>query len=102
MEESRISDILDRERFVNVKIISQPQGSEEPVHPKRLMMMGLGFGFAVIFCLVLLFASDFFDHTIKHDGDLKKYLGLPVLVSIQEVKKRKSKNKRNKQWPITD
>ena len=87
LEEARISDVLDAERIVNVRVIDSPTASARPVRPRKLLMIGLGIVLSLIVSMGSAFVSDYFDHSIRTAEDVKRYLGLRLLASLQEVKK---------------
>jgi uncharacterized protein involved in exopolysaccharide biosynthesis len=86
LEEARISDVQDRERMVNVRVISPAITSFSPVHPRKLLIMGVGVVLSLFFGIGLAFVSEYLDHSVKSAEDVKKYLNLPLLGSIKEVK----------------
>jgi len=86
LEEARISEVLDAERVVNVKIIDPASVSNLPVKPRKLLILGLSGLLSLIFGIAFAFISEYLDHSVKFSEDVKKYLKLPVLASIKEVK----------------
>lgn len=87
LEEARISDVLDAERIVNVKIIDTPAASPIPVRPKRLLIIGIGVVLSLLVAVAFAFLSEYLDHSIRTAEDVSTYLDLPVLASIREGNK---------------
>jgi len=86
LEEARISEVQDRERMVNVRVIEPANSSFSPVRPKKLLIIGMGMVLSLFFGIGLAFVSEYLDHSVKSAEDVKKYLNLPLLGSIKEVK----------------
>ncbi|MCK4790672.1 MAG: hypothetical protein KAV87_43455 [Desulfobacteraceae bacterium] len=87
LEEARISDILDNERIVNVRVIDPVTSSFTPITPRKLLILSLGVMLALIVTIGFAFISEYLDHSIKTAEDIKRYLDLPLLASIQEMKR---------------
>ncbi|MBN1699397.1 MAG: polysaccharide biosynthesis tyrosine autokinase [Spirochaetales bacterium] len=96
LEEMRITSELDKERIINVRLISPAVASNIPAGPRKMLVIGLGLAIALIFSLALVFLLDFMDHSIKNADDISKYTALPVLATITEQKKAFKKRNRNK------
>lgn len=86
LEEVRISNVLDAERIVNVKVIDPSAASSKPVRPKKSFVIGIGFLFSIFNGIGFAFLSEYLDHSIKKAEDVIQYLNLPVLASIKESK----------------
>ncbi|MHC4570469.1 MAG: GumC family protein [Planctomycetota bacterium] len=87
LEEARISDVLDTEGIVNVKLIDPPAASFKPIRPRKLLTIGLGVILSVIFAMGFAFLSEYLDHSIKTPEDVRRYLDLHLLASIREMKR---------------
>jgi|SRR3972149_1948275 len=87
LEEARISDVLDTARIVNVKVIEPATASFIPVRPKKLLIISLGVVLSLISGIGIAFLSEYLDHSIQTEEDIKRYLDLPLLASIQERKR---------------
>ena len=86
LEEARISEVLDTERIVNVKIIDPASGSFVPVRPRKLLITGAGLLLSLIFGISVAFLAEYLDHSIKTVEDVRDYIDLPVLATIPEGK----------------
>jgi uncharacterized protein involved in exopolysaccharide biosynthesis len=89
LEEARISGILDSNQMINVRVISPAYASVYPVTPKKPFMILMGMIFCLLVGIGLAFVLESLDHSIKTDADVRKYLQLPVLTVIPEVKNAK-------------
>lgn len=87
LEETRISDTLDSERIVNVRMIDPVTNSFIPVKPRKLLIFSLGVMLALIVGIGFAFLSEYLDHSIETAEDIKRYLDLPLLASIREMKR---------------
>ena len=87
LEEARISDTLDSERIVNVRMIDPVTYSFTPVKPRKLFMLVLGVALSLIVGIGFAFVSEYLDHSIDTAEDVRRHLDLPLLASIQEMKK---------------
>jgi uncharacterized protein involved in exopolysaccharide biosynthesis len=88
LEEARISDVLDAERIVSVSVVEPAAASFLPVKPKRkVLIVGLGLVLGVVSGIGFAFLAEYLDHSIKTPKDVDRYLGLPLLASIQEAKR---------------
>ncbi|HZT34567.1 MAG TPA: GNVR domain-containing protein, partial [Nitrososphaera sp.] len=88
LEEARISEVLDAERIVSVSVVEPAAASFLPVKPKRkVLIVGLGLVLGVVSGIGFAFLAEYFDHSIKTPKDVDRYLGLPLLASIQEAKR---------------
>jgi uncharacterized protein involved in exopolysaccharide biosynthesis len=84
-EESRISEALDQERFLNVSVIDGPTMPLEPVNKMNPLMLvaaliagtGLGVGTAV--------GLEFLGRNFKFEEQVEQYLELPVFAVIPDM-----------------
>ena len=84
-EEARISEALDRERFLNVSVIDGPTMPLEPVNKMNPLMLiaaliagtGLGAGTAV--------GLEFLGRNFKFEEQVEQYLELPVFAVIPDM-----------------
>ena len=87
LEENRISDVLDKERIVNVKVISPAASSFLPIMPRKLLILVIGLLFSIIFSIGFAFLLEYLDHSLNDADDVKKHLSLSILAVIREVKR---------------
>jgi uncharacterized protein involved in exopolysaccharide biosynthesis len=84
-EEARISEALDRERFLNVSILDGPSTPLRPVNAMSPFMLvaamiagtGLGVGSAL--------GIEFFGRSFKFEEQVEQYLDMPVFAVIPEL-----------------
>lgn len=84
LEEARISEVLDNERIVNVKVIEPSLASSAPVRPRKLLIVALGIVLSLLAGIGFAFLAEYFDHSIKTAEEVSRYLELPLLASIPE------------------
>jgi uncharacterized protein involved in exopolysaccharide biosynthesis len=87
LEESRISDAMDSEKITSVSLIEPAQLPLKPVSPKVLLNLALGFFLGALGGLGLAFFFNYLDDSLELVEDVEKYLQLPVLASIPELKR---------------
>ncbi len=87
LEEAKITETLDNERVVNVRVIDPATASYVPVKPRKLLIMGLSILLSLVFGIAIAFISELVQHTVNTVEDVNRYLNLPVLATIEEEKK---------------
>ncbi len=85
-EESRISDAMDTDKIVNVKLIEPANLPLKPVSPRVYMNMVLGIFLGGFVAVGLAFFSEYKDDSLEKDEDVENHLHMPVLASIPELK----------------
>ena len=85
-EESRVSDAMDTDKIVNVKLIEPANIPLKPVSPRVYMNMVLGIFLGGFVAVGLAFFSEYKDDSLEKDEDVENHLHLPVLASIPELK----------------
>jgi len=58
----------------------------KPVYPKIGLYTGTAAVAGLLLALALAFVADYFDHTLRTTGEAQRYLGVPVLASIRQVR----------------
>lgn len=81
-EEARFARALDQHDIVNVKVAEPAHVPIEPVAPRRMMSLLMGFVFSTAMALGCAFAIDRVDHSLKTPDDVEQHLGLPLLASV--------------------
>lgn len=85
-EEFRISEALSKQRITSVKVLGPALPPEKPAKPwvsvilalAALLGLFLGFAYATV--------AEYFDHTFRDREDVDAALGVPLLVTIPEMK----------------
>jgi capsular exopolysaccharide synthesis family protein len=89
LEEARIANAMDTEKFANISVVEPAIAPLKPVSPnKRLNVMLAMFLGLLLGCGVAVF-SEVISHTFDKNEDIEKHLALPVLASIPEPEPHK-------------
>ena len=84
LEEARITEMLDLEKMVNVRVIDPATAGFKPVKPKKLLLIGISALLGLFGGIGLAFSIQYFDHSIISGEDVAKHLNLPLLATIDE------------------
>ena len=71
----------------NVSILSVAEGKGEQVEPRTLVNVAVGMFVGLIIATLIIFLKEVLDKRIKSEEHVADYLDLPVLGSIEKVKK---------------
>ena len=82
LEEARISDDMDRQKMVALKVIDEANVSKAKTGKNRQKMAGAGFLGAMFGGLMLAFILEFFSPVMTVPLDAERRLGVPVMVAI--------------------
>jgi len=85
-EESRISHAMDVERITNVTVIEPALPPLKPISPKASLNILLGILLGGFGGLFLAFFLEYLDDSMDKPEEVERYLRLPVLTSIPELK----------------
>jgi polysaccharide biosynthesis protein PslE len=88
LEQARIDESLERERISNINVAEAPTLNHEPIRPKALLTLVLGFALSLFGGLCLALAIEYFDHSLKTSDEIEHRLSLPVLASIPQINGR--------------
>ncbi len=88
LEQARIDESLERQRISNINIAEAPTLNHEPVRPKALLTLVLGFAVGLVGGLCLALAVEYFDHSLKTSDEIERRLNVPVLASIPQINGR--------------
>jgi len=72
---------------ITVLPIDEPVVSDRPVYPRPVLYTVVAAAAGLLFALALAFVADYFDHTLRTSGDAQRYLGLPVLASVRQMRR---------------
>lgn len=77
----------------NVSILAKAELKENPapVSPRPLLNIAIAVVIGLMIGIGISFLLELMDNSIKNDQDVEKYLGLPVLGTIQEIPQKKDK-----------
>jgi uncharacterized protein involved in exopolysaccharide biosynthesis len=87
LEQARIDHALEMVKISNISLVQPATYPVEPIRPKKLLNIALGFFLGIFGGIGLAFVSEYMDHTFKKPEDVTEKLGLPVLASIPNSKK---------------
>lgn len=87
-EESRITNAMDKDKITNVSIIESATPPLKPVSPKVLLNLALGVFLGAFGALGLAFFTEYLDDSIEKPEQAETALGIPVLTSVPELKKK--------------
>ncbi len=87
LEQARIDQALEAEKISNIKIAQTPNIPLEPIRPRTGMILTLGLFMALFGALGMAFFIEYFDSSLQKPEEIEKILQIPVLGSVQEMKK---------------
>ncbi|MBD8004742.1 YveK family protein [Bacillus norwichensis] len=87
----RVPDILD---INGVSILSEAKAQSKPMQNNQVKIMLASLILGIVSGLALIFLLDYFDNSIKSEADIEKILGIQVLGSVSQRKKRGTKKRR--------
>ncbi len=82
LEEARIGEALEAGQISSITIVQRPTYSEQPVAPKKLLVLALGLFFATSGSVFVVIAAEYFSNSFATPEQVERQLALPVLVSI--------------------
>ena len=81
-EQGRIDQELATGRISNVNVVQPATLIAKPASPRVAIVMVLGFVASVMGSVLLAFAAEFFDPSMKTSEQIEQELGIPVLLSV--------------------
>lgn len=84
-EESRILESMNQNKMNNVILMKSALPPIEPIKPKVLLNLILGFFLGVFGGVAYAFVSDYLDDSLEKPEDVENQLGLPFITSIPEM-----------------
>jgi polysaccharide biosynthesis protein PslE len=85
-EESRISNAMDVEKIASIRVIEPAQPPRSPLNSKLSIKILLGLLFGLVGGIALALVLEFLGGRLDTIEDIERYLDLPVLASIPELK----------------
>ncbi|GIN20949.1 MAG TPA: capsular biosynthesis protein [Bacillus bacterium] len=89
----RVPDILD---INGVSILSEAKAQSKPMQHNQVKIILASLILGIVTGLALIFLMDYFDNTIKSEAEIEKILGIQVLGSVSQKKKRRTKRKKKR------
>jgi uncharacterized protein involved in exopolysaccharide biosynthesis len=90
IEESRISDAMDKNKISNVSLMEQALPPLKPVSPKKFLALVMGFFVGAFGGLGCAFLAEYLDDSLENPEQAETILKLPVLASVPEFDSRLS------------
>jgi len=87
LEQARIDQALEMNKFSNISIVQQPTLSRKPVRPRKVVNLSLGLLIGIFGGIGLAFFFERADHTLKKPEDVEERLKLPTLATISKITK---------------
>lgn len=88
MEQARVNDAMGSEKLTNVKVAQPATLVHKPVSPNKALLIALGMLTAIVGSVGLAFLLETLDQTLRTTGQVEAHLGLPVLLSLPQPKRR--------------
>jgi uncharacterized protein involved in exopolysaccharide biosynthesis len=88
LEEARIVQMLERDKISNVAIVQPATEPLSPVKPRKGLNILLGLVLGILGGVGIAFLSDNLDHSFRSARQVEEHLGIPVLVSIPDTRRR--------------
>jgi len=88
LEQARMDEALEKQRISNINVAQAPTLSRQPVRPRKLIAMLLGFVIAFSGAMAIPLVAEYLDPTFKSSNQVESHLTLPVLVSIPRMQRR--------------
>lgn len=81
-EESRVGELLDKQRIANVVIAEQPFLPEKPSSPNRPLILSLGALWALLASVATLFIAAHLTDKLSNPAEIESAVGISVLATI--------------------
>lgn len=94
LEQARVNDELGRDGISNIKVAQAATLVSKPTSPKKPIILALGLLAAIGTTLVVPFAAELLDGTLQTAEQVESELGLPVLMSFAQPKRRRKPNRK--------
>jgi uncharacterized protein involved in exopolysaccharide biosynthesis len=85
-EEGKLSDAMDNRRMANISIIQPAMTPLKPVKPNVALNVMISIILGAFAAVGVAFSSESFNRNFKTKEDVQRYLGLPVLAALGEMK----------------
>jgi capsular exopolysaccharide synthesis family protein len=86
LEQARIDHALNTDRISNITVIQPATIPVKPVRPHRMLQLLLGCFFGFFGAIVLAFASEYFNHTIRAPREVEEKLRLLTLAYVPRTR----------------
>ena len=86
MEEARISNAMDTQKIANISVVEPALPPIQPISPNKFLNIIISLIIGGVAAVAVALSSEYFSHSINNSEDVKKYLSVPALASIPEMK----------------
>lgn len=87
-EQARIDDALEADKISNVNVVQTASFVAKPTSPRVGLTLAGGLVLGVLGAVMLAFAVEHFDRSVKTPEEVERELGLPVLLSVPRISAR--------------
>jgi len=94
LEQARTDQAVGMNTISNISVVQAAAASEEPVKPRKALIIVLGFLLAILGGIGLIFFCEYREHSIKTSQEVEAKFNIPVLASIPGLKKTGGANVR--------
>ena len=94
LEQARTDPAVGMNTISNISVVQAAAASEEPVKPRKALIIVLGFLLAILGGIGLIFFCEYREHSIKTSQEVEAKFNIPVLASIPGSKKTGGANVR--------
>jgi len=91
LEKKAESAILQSSTISNTRLLDEGIVSDEPVKPKRKLIVMVGFILGFILSIFYAFIREFFNNTVSNSDDVEKLSSIPIYGIIPQYKGKKAK-----------
>lgn len=91
LEKKAESAILQSSTISNTRLLDEGIIANEPVKPKRKLIVLVGFILGFVFSLFYAFLREFFNNTVSNSDDVEKLSSIPIYGIIPQYKGKKAK-----------
>jgi uncharacterized protein involved in exopolysaccharide biosynthesis len=89
---AQLGEALERDQYAErLEVLEQPTRPQQPIKPKRLKLLALVLGLAVLAGGGLAFLTEALDSTVRSRGDLARLVGTHLIVSIPVVESQRDR-----------
>jgi uncharacterized protein involved in exopolysaccharide biosynthesis len=85
VEDLRIREDLDAHVFSSIKVISEAVPPPLPSAPRKTLIVAASAVASLLFALAFAIIAEFFNHTFRHERDVRRILDIPLLATVPHV-----------------
>ena len=88
LEEARTNRVLETEKISNISVVQAASLPEQPIHPKKLLLLALGCVLGGLLSTTSAFFFEFIDRSFREPADIERRLGLDALATINTIESK--------------